>query len=57
MVWNQFPEADDPRVKALDDSSARNEVRVAFRFGDFLAARADVRDMAAGGDFVRLADV
>jgi hypothetical protein len=46
-----------PGVETLHDPSARNEIRIAFRFGNFLAARTDVRDIAARRHFLGLPDL
>jgi hypothetical protein len=44
-------------VEAFDNPSAGEEVRVAFRFGDFFPTRTNVRDRAARGDFGRFSDI
>jgi hypothetical protein len=57
ITRKQFSEAVAPGMEAFDNPSARDKVRVAFRFGDFFTTRMNMRDMTARGNFDRLADM
>ena len=57
MAWDGLSEALPPGVETFDDPSMREKVELAFRFGDFFAALADVQNGSAHGYFVSLADI